>query len=102
MSNLQKSLFSSMDRSGLPQKVLMLYKCLGVIGAVILVTSYFSDHQLLHLIGSSVCIYGMIWLCAGYEIKTKGFRTYAMYLARDISLSAVWTILMVIWLIDVL
>lgn len=99
MSKITPALFTSISRRDLPLRIVVWSKILGVTGAVILVTSLSSSHQLLHLIGASACIYGMIWLCAAYEIKRNGARKYAHFLMRDIWLSLAWAFLMLIWLV---
>ena len=100
MSELQESLFSTVRRVEMPKKMQCIYKLFGIVGAIILMTAYFSSYQLLHLIGTSICIYGMIGLSAGYEIYKKGFQGYAVHLMRDVGLTVSWTVLAVIWLMD--
>ena len=87
MSKLTASLFSTIDRKDLPLKIDLSSK-----------TSVSSAHQILHLVGATLCVYGMIWLCAIYEIRTKGLPAYARYLSRDICFSLAWAFLMLIWL----
>ena len=99
MSKLTASLFSTIDRKDLPLKIDLSSKAMGILGAIILVTSVSSAHQILHLVGASLCVYGMIWLCAIYEIRTKGLPAYARYLSRDICFSLAWALLMLIWLV---
>lgn len=99
MSKLITTLFSTIDRKNLPLKVVLWSKGLGIMGAVILVTSLSSSHQILHLIGSTLCVYGMIWLCAIYEIKHTGFQSYARFFIRDVCFSMAWAFLMLIWLV---
>ena len=71
---------------------------MGILGAIILVTSVSSAHQILHLVGATLCVYGMIWLCAIYKIRTKGLPAYARYLSRDICFRWHGHFLMLIWL----
>lgn len=99
MSKLIPVLFSTIDRKNLPLRIALWSKGLGIIGAAILVTSLSSSHQILHLIGATLCVYGMIWLCAIYEIKRVGFQVYARLFVRDVCFSLAWAFLMFIWLV---
>ena len=99
MSKWISALFSTIDRKNLPLKVVLWSKGLGIMGAVILVTSLSSSRQILHLIGATLCVYGLIWLCAVYEIKRTGFQAYARFFIRDVCFSLAWAFLMLIWLV---
>lgn len=99
-SKIVDSLFFSMKRPGLTGKAKSIYTLLGVAGAIILVTSMHSSQQLMHLIGSSVCVYGMIVWGAVCEIKTLTKKKYISSggVIRDIAVAVIWTLLMLAWL----
>ena len=102
MSKFLQSLFSVMDRKNLSKKVLLWYRILGVAAIVFLLGGISTNHHLVGMCGSSLGVFGMIWMCGIYEIKTEGLRKYAYRgLARDIALSVIWSLVIVMWANDI-
>ena len=81
-------------------KAKTVYTLLGMAGAIILATSMHASQPLMHLIGSSVCVYGMIVWGAVCEIKAMSKKKYISSggVIRDIAAVVIWTLLMLAWL----
>ena len=66
-----------------------------------MVTSYWSSHQLLHQIGTTVALVGMIAVGAIATIRKGGFEEYRRtLLGQDVVVLVIWAILLVIWILD--
>lgn len=101
MGKLLQKVYSVLDRKNLSKRVFFWYRFLGV-AAIFFLLFVSPSNQLVGMCGSSLCVYGMIWLCGIFEIKTAGMRKYAYRgLSRDIALSVVWSFIIVLWANDV-
>lgn len=103
MSNFVKSLFKPpLRKRELSGKIRLLYVLLGLMAMVFLATAYWSEWQVLHQIGTSVGIYGMILLGLVTEIRSKGGKAYRRTggFFQDFAIAGIWTILLIIWILD--
>ena len=103
LSNFVKSLFKPpLRRRELSGKSRLFYVFLGLLAAISLATAYWSTRQVLHQIGTSVGIYGMILLGAIGEIRSSNLNAYRRNggLFQDIAVASIWTVLLVVWILD--
>lgn len=101
MSKLVEFLYKKPIKRELKGAARLVYILLGVLAALSLVTAYWSSHQLLHQIGTTAAIVGMLVVGGITECKKNGFAAYRKKtLPRDISVLVLWLILLVIWIVD--
>ena len=100
MSTLIERMYNSpVAQTNMKGKMKIAYVALGVIAFVMLATAYTSQHQLLHMIGTSVGVYGMVLLrvISSYqEDKIKYLKEGAVI--RDVVLTVAWTFLLYMWI----
>jgi len=101
MTEQVRALFSPPIRQkGMKRWMQVCVLALGIFGAVSLVTSYHSVHQLAHLVSTSVCVYGMIALNLSAAAKQTDYYQRGSQILRNLAIAAVWTAVGLYWLME--
>lgn len=101
MSKLVDMMYQTNAKRKMSPLLRVIYLLLGVGAAVFLLTAYFSDHQLLHQIGTTVCLVAMSAINAVCDIRSIGLHSYLVgNFRRDFGILVIWVILLIVWIVD--
>ena len=78
-----------------------VYMLLGLMGAAFLVTAYYAENQLIHQMGATAGILGMVLVGAVCRVRQSGWKEYLLLWARrDIAIAVAWAILLCIRIVN--
>lgn len=101
MSKIIDSFFKTTEKPEMGRSGKVIYTLLGLIGTAFLITAYYTKNQLLHQIGASAGILGIVAVAAATRIRKIGWKEYMLiWLRRDIAIVFVWILLLCIWIKD--
>ena len=87
MSKIIDSFFKTTEKPEMGRSGKVIYTLLGLIGTAFLITAYYTKNQLLHQIGASAGILGMVAVAAATRIRKIGWKEYMLiWLRRDIAI----------------
>ncbi len=102
MSKLIDSFYKAAEKPEMSAISKAVYVLCGIAGALFLITAYYNpEHQLLHQIGATAGILGMVLIGAISRIRKNGWKEYLLlWSRRDLAIAIAWGILLCIWVVD--
>ncbi|MPN52691.1 hypothetical protein SDC9_200353 [bioreactor metagenome] len=101
MSKLIASLYKTPTKREMSKTARIAYILCGITAVAMLVSAYYSSHQLFHQVGTTGAIFGMLLIRGGSEVRKKGFKPYMQNgFSFDFAMLMIWLILLVIWIVD--
>lgn len=100
MSKLLDFFYRKPEKREMKKAARIIYVLLGVGAAAFLMTAYFDvERTVLHQVGTTVCIFGMLGINAAASVRSMGWQRYLLDIRfrRDIGILAIWILLLVIW-----